>query len=112
CNRMRNPGRAKATVLANWRTAGGGARLAEGGPYDVVLAADVLYDEEDVAPLLALAPALLLAGGEFWLADPGRDGAARFVEEARRLGWIDRATEIERDWPAGAGHARIAFHRF
>ena len=111
-NTLRNTGRAPETLLVDWRTAEGRGRLIAGGPFNVALAADVLYDEEDVAPLLELAPQLLAAGGELWLADPGRDGATRFAAEARRLGWSSHATEVERDWPAGAGHMRVVIHRF
>src|SRR3954447_19570294 len=45
--------------------------LVARGPFDVVLAADVLYERASVAPLLSLLARL---GGEVWLADPGRPG--------------------------------------
>ena len=54
------------------------------GPFDLVLAADVLYERASVAPLLSLLPRL---APEAWLADPGRPAAAAFVDEARRRGW-------------------------
>lgn len=40
------------------------------GGIDVVLACDVLYEEESVAPVAALAPRMLAPGGTFVLADP------------------------------------------
>ena len=49
-------------------------------PFDLVLAADVLYERPSVASLLALLPHL---APETWLADPGRPAAAAFAEEAR-----------------------------
>ena len=55
--------------------------LVARGPFDLVLAADVLYERESVAHLLALLPRL---GGELWLADPGRPALARFLDLARR----------------------------
>ncbi len=53
--------------------------LVRRGPFDLVLAADVLYDEASVAPLLALLPRL---GRECLLVDPGRRPAARFAAAA------------------------------
>jgi predicted nicotinamide N-methyase len=50
-------------------------------PFDLVLAADVLYERASVAPLLSLLPRL---APEAWLADPGRPAAAAFVEQAVR----------------------------
>jgi predicted nicotinamide N-methyase len=50
-------------------------------PFDLVLAADVLYERAGVAQLLSLLPRL---APEAWLADPGRPGAGAFMEEAAR----------------------------
>lgn len=51
------------------------------GPFDVALAADVLYERAAVAQLLALLPRL---APEIWLADPGRPAADAFLEQAGR----------------------------
>ena len=53
--------------------------LLRQGPFDIVLAADVLYERRNVATLLALLPRL---APEAWLADPGRPAAAAFLEQA------------------------------
>jgi predicted nicotinamide N-methyase len=50
-------------------------------PFDLVLAADVLYERASVARLLSLLPRL---APEAWLADPGRPAAAAFFEQAGR----------------------------
>jgi predicted nicotinamide N-methyase len=55
--------------------------LVARAPFDLVLAADVLYERASVAMLLSLLPRL---GQEAWVADPGRTAAAAFVEEAGR----------------------------
>jgi predicted nicotinamide N-methyase len=55
--------------------------LIRRAPFDLVLAADVLYERASVAVLLKLLPRL---APEAWLADPGRPAAAAFLEEARR----------------------------
>jgi predicted nicotinamide N-methyase len=66
-----------ATAHVDWRAAGG---LVERGPFDLVLAADVLYERAAAGELLALLPRL---AREVWLADPGRPAAAAFVAAAR-----------------------------
>jgi predicted nicotinamide N-methyase len=55
--------------------------LVRRAPFDLVLAADVLYERANVAPLLSLLPRL---APEAWLADPGRPAAGAFVEQAGR----------------------------
>jgi predicted nicotinamide N-methyase len=55
--------------------------LLRRAPFDMVLAADVLYERASVAPLLSLLPRL---AGQAWLADPGRPAAEAFVEQASR----------------------------
>jgi predicted nicotinamide N-methyase len=69
--------------------------------FDLVLAADVLYEERNAAPLLALLATLVAGGGAALVADPGRRHAPAFFEAARRSGWFAEplpAPEI----PAGA----------
>ncbi len=51
-----------------------------GAPFDLVLAADVLYERQAVAQLLELLPRL---APRAWLADPGRPAAEAFLERAR-----------------------------
>jgi predicted nicotinamide N-methyase len=65
----------------DWNAPG---ELLERAPFDLVLAADVLYERPSVAALLSLLPQLAQAA---WLADPGRPAADAFIEEARRRGW-------------------------
>jgi predicted nicotinamide N-methyase len=66
------------TAHVEWDAA---AELTQGGPFDLVLAADVLYERSSVGVLLSLLPRL---GREVWLADPGRPAAAAFVEQAEQ----------------------------
>jgi predicted nicotinamide N-methyase len=55
--------------------------LVRRAPFDLVLAADVLYRHASVAPLLSLLPRL---APETWLADPGRPAADAFIVQAGR----------------------------
>ena len=109
-NALRNSGRVPQLLLADWRTAAGRQALLEAGPVDLLLAADVLYEPEDVAPLLDLVPRLLRPGAPFWLAEPGRATSARFVAAARAGGWPEQTVHLERDWPGGAGYAGVTIH--
>ena len=68
-----------------------------GPPWPLVLASDVLYEERNVDPLLALLPRLTAPAGEVWLADPGRAPAARFLAAAA-VCW--RVDAIPHDGPA------------
>jgi predicted nicotinamide N-methyase len=68
-------GLAVRTAQVDWRAP---AALLARGPFDLVLAADVLYERRAVAPLAALLPRL---GGEVLLADPGRPPLAAFLRQ-------------------------------
>ena len=57
------------------------AELVDRGPFDLVLAADLLYERANVALLLSLLPRL---APEACLADPGRPAAGAFLEQASR----------------------------
>ncbi len=57
------------------------------GIFDLVLAADVLYEPKNVEALAALIPALLAPGGEVLLAHPRRKEAPAFLERMRERGF-------------------------
>jgi predicted nicotinamide N-methyase len=68
--------------------------LVRRAPFDLVLAADVLYERASVAPLLSLLPRL---APEAWLADPGRSEAGAFLDEASRRWSVEtRGREVVR----------------
>ena len=91
----------EADVLpADWRTA---ADDLAAEPFDLVLAADVLYLRHNVESLLALLPRLLAPGAEAWIAAPGRAGADEFLPIAKRLWHVESARD-ERD-------ERVTVHR-
>ena len=74
--------------------------LVERAPWDLVLAADVLYERRNADVLLALLPRLVGRRGEILLADPGRPPAEAFLEAAARH-FAVRTTE----------HGRVSIHR-
>ena len=62
-------------------------RLLREAPWDLVLAADVLYEQRNVPVLVWLLPRLVEATGEVWLADPGRPMLSRFLAAVDAAGW-------------------------
>ena len=58
-----------------------------GASFDLVLAADVLYESRNAAPLLALLGLTVEPGGVALVSDPGRRHAGAFFTAARRDGW-------------------------
>jgi len=66
----------KALVSGDWRSP---PRLA---PFDLILAADVLYEARNLSAVAAFFRGHLAPGGEAWLADPGRTVAETFPQVA------------------------------
>ena len=65
------------TAIVDWASP---ETIVERAPWDLVLAADVLYERRNVPLLLGLLPQLLDERGEVWLADPGREPAGELLE--------------------------------
>ena len=64
------------TLVCSWSAP---EPLLERGPWDLVLASDVLYEARNGEALAPLLPRLLAPHGEVWLADPGRPAAERLL---------------------------------
>ena len=82
-NALVNLGLELHTWVLDWHK----TRTQSIGYFDLVLVADVLYEQRNVAALTALIPTLLAPGGEVLLADPGRRNAPVFLEEMRDMGF-------------------------
>jgi len=78
----------EATV-ADWTSTPATRELAGRGPFDLVLAADVLYERPTVARMLSLLPRLAPVA---LLADPSRPTCELFLEQARERGWAIEST--------------------
>lgn len=89
----------EAAALARWnarRNGIGGIRYLAmdwrrwslRGVFDLIFAADVLYDRALHASLQAILEANLGAGGEALFADPGRPLALEFAARLEGAGWI------------------------
>jgi predicted nicotinamide N-methyase len=76
-------GVALRTAVLDWRS----ERAPDAGAFDLVVAADVLYEERNAVPLLRLLAGAVTLGGNALIADPGRRHAPAFFDRARREGW-------------------------
>jgi len=86
------------TLLSDWEQP---AELIARGPFDLVIAADVLYEQRSVAPLAELLARL---EAPTWLSDPGRPPARRLLSVLESAGW-ERTTLAATDVP------RVSVHR-
>ena len=73
-------------------------------PWQLVLAADVLYERRNVELLLELLPRLVDETGLVLIADPGRVPGEAFIRDAERQGWIIRSVASPRA-------RRVVIHR-
>ena len=71
--------------------------------FDIVLGADLLYEERNAVPLLGVLDRVLAREGFALLVDPGRRHAPAFLETARRAGWAIDSSPAE-EVPQGAVH--------
>lgn len=103
-----NLGRAPETRPLDWRA----PNLAgiEGG-FDLVLAADVLYEERNVRALAGLVPRLLKPEGEALVADPGRRWEPLFRELMFGEGFVVE-TQEEKVGTPGARDVTVLLHVF
>jgi predicted nicotinamide N-methyase len=104
-NALENVGKEIETALLDWRE----PRLEGLGSFDLVLAADVLYERRNVPLLVDLVPKLLASGGETLLADPRRPGAELFVEELEKKGF--RRSKIELSAEQVGREVPVVVHR-
>ncbi len=77
--------------------------LADGAPWDLVIAADILYLRHNVEALNRLLPILTGRGGEALIADPRRAGGRDFLAAARGT------FSVETTEPPA--HEKVAIHR-
>lgn len=90
-NARENVGHEPETALLNWRA----PDTANLGPFDLVFAADVLYEESSARALAELVPTLLAPDGEMLVADPGRRYEPLFRELMKEAGFaFDTAQEM------------------
>jgi predicted nicotinamide N-methyase len=83
--------------------------IADIGKFDLILAADVLYERKNAAALADLVPQLLAPVAEAVFADPRRDEAPVFLDAMERHGFEDATQEITVEQPARG--VKVLLHR-
>ena len=78
------------TLVSDWREP---AELLARGPFDLVIAADVVYERRNVRPLTELLDTL---NCEVWLSDPGRPPAAELVGNLELAGFSASTLAVTR----------------
>ena len=89
-------GVAVETAVCAWSDPG---PVLDRAPWDLVLAADVLYERRDIEPLLALTERVVAPGGDLWLAEPNRVPALLVVETLKTRGWACETERCDGPWP-------------
>jgi predicted nicotinamide N-methyase len=111
-NTLNNAGRSPRPLCLNWRAPDPQVlmRARIPGGYPIIVAADVLYESVDIAPLFALIDQLLAPHGCLWLAEPGRKTARRFLHTVAEAGWQGSTIYADGPWPNdGIDHIAIHF---
>jgi predicted nicotinamide N-methyase len=110
-NALRNTGFAPHPLEFNWREplAEVLARLGPLPSFPLILAADILYEDRDIAPVCALIDRLLAPNGQLWLAEPGRKTARAFLNTLAAAGWRGRTERVTGPWP-GDQKAQVRLH--
>lgn len=112
-NAVANTGLIPEAAAFNWRRADAALQGGLAGSFDVVLAADVLYERRDIAPLMQLMRQLLVPGGWLWLAEPGRPVAAEFLIQMRADDGHWQSRQHVGPWPDAADEGvAVGLHRF
>jgi predicted nicotinamide N-methyase len=93
------------TELLDWRHPRGG------WGYDLVIAADVLYEPRNGPLLTALLPRVTAPGGTVLIADPGRVYANDFLRLARDAGWAVDQADVRAEPSAAGAESKVRIHR-
>jgi predicted nicotinamide N-methyase len=97
------------TMAVDWREPP--SALLELPPADLLIGADLLYEERNGAALAALLPRLVPPGGEALIADPRRPHATALLEPLRAAGWRHEREDIAFSGRPDESGAVIHLHR-
>jgi len=96
------------TLLVDWRRPP--ARLLTLPPFDLVIAADVLYEARNATALASLLPRLAGTGGRVLIADPRRPDAIPLLETLAADGWRHRREDVIASGPIDEAGPVIHLH--
>src|SRR5690606_7248878 len=74
------------------------AELVARGPFQLVLASDVLYGQRNVDEMRALLPRLVVPGGQVWITDPDRPLTEEFLASVDWASVQTSATRLPKVW--------------
>jgi predicted nicotinamide N-methyase len=98
-----------ATLLVDWREPP--PRLLAAAPLDLVVGADVLYEERNGPALAALVPRILAPHGELVVADPRRPHADGLLDPLVAAGWSLTTDEIRHGARQDESGPLVRLHR-
>ena len=93
------------TEMLDWR------HPPPGAGFDLVIAADVLYEPRNAPILAALLPAVTAPAGTVLVADPGRVYAGDFLRAMRVDGWQVDEAGVRMEPSAVGAESRVRIHR-
>jgi predicted nicotinamide N-methyase len=102
-------GRTLETMVVDWRNPP--AELIQLAPFDLVIAADVLYEERNATALGELLPRLTARRGEVVIADPRRPHAALLWPLLKNRGWTHAKEDVTLDAHIDEAGPVIHLHR-
>jgi predicted nicotinamide N-methyase len=97
------------TMVVDWREPPPG--LLRRAPADLIVGADLLYEERNGPTLAALLPRLLPPGGEALVADPRRPHADALLGPLRAAGWAHESEEVRYTGRRDESGAVVRLHR-
>lgn len=83
----------------NWRDPRADLLQESGEQWPIVLAADVLYEQRDIEPVLNVLERITAPDGMVLLAEPGRRPARDAMELAAKRGWKIETSQYTGPWP-------------
>jgi predicted nicotinamide N-methyase len=104
-NAVRNGLAPLRTDMLDWR------HPPDGPGYDLVIAADVLYEPRNVDILASLLRAVTAPGGTALVADPGRIYAGDFLRAMEKQGWRAEEADVRMEPSAVGAESRVRIHR-
>jgi len=97
-----------ATALVDWRDPP--PVLTADSPFDLVIAADVLYEPRNAAPLVDVVTRITSPAGRVIVADPRRPDATAFLDAMTSAGWTLTTDVIEFHGRRDETGSRINLH--
>lgn len=92
-------GREPETRQLNWRVSDADILQSNGSRWPVVMAADVLYEQRDIEPILDIFSRLVAPDGFIWFAEQGRRPGLQALETLADRGWRISSKTITAEWP-------------